>query len=51
MQDDRLYGTLGNAVVRLCRLVNRVHTRTIAAHGVSAEQARISNAFSIDNYH
>jgi hypothetical protein len=41
MQDDRLRASLGNAVVRLFRLVNRVHNRAIAAHGVSAEQAHI----------
>jgi DNA-binding MarR family transcriptional regulator len=41
MQDDRLRASLGNAAVRLFRLVNRVHNRAIAAHGVSAEQAHI----------
>lgn len=41
MQDDRLRASLGNAVVRLFRLVNRVHNRAIAGHGVSAEQAHI----------
>jgi len=41
MQDDRLRASLGNSVVRLFRLVNRVHNRAIATHGVSAEQAHI----------
>jgi DNA-binding MarR family transcriptional regulator len=41
MQDDRLRASLGNSVVRLFRLVNRVHNRAIAALGVSAEQAHI----------
>ena len=41
MQDERLRASLGNAAVRLFRLVNRVHNRAIAGHGVSAEQAHI----------
>src|SRR5436190_19733632 len=41
MQGERLRGSLGNATVRLFRLVNRAHNRAIAAHGVSAEQAHI----------
>ena len=41
MQDERLRASLGNATVRLFRLVNRVHNRAVAGHGVSAEQAHI----------
>jgi len=41
MQDERLRASLGNALVRLFRLVNRVHNRALADHGVSAEQAHI----------
>jgi MarR family transcriptional regulator, organic hydroperoxide resistance regulator len=41
MQDDRVDRSLANAVVRLFRLVNRIHGRTIAPTGVSAEQAHI----------
>src|ERR1700759_2438308 len=41
MQDERLRASLGNAAVRLFRLVNRRHNRALAAHGVSAEQAHI----------
>jgi len=41
MQDDRLRASLGNAMVRLFRLVNRVHNRAIDRHGLSAEQAHI----------
>ena len=41
MQDERLRASLGNALVRLFRLVNRVHNRALAEHGVSAEQAHI----------
>lgn len=43
MQDDRdrVDRSLANAVVRLFRIVNRIHNRTIAPAGVSAEQAHI----------
>jgi len=41
MQDDKLRASLGNATVRLFRLVNRVHNRALDAHGLSAEQAHI----------
>ena len=41
MQDDRRRGELSNGVVRLFRLVNRVHNRKIREAGVSAEQAHI----------
>jgi DNA-binding MarR family transcriptional regulator len=41
MQDDRLRSSLANAVVRLFRLVNRVHGRAIKPHGMSAEQAHV----------
>ncbi|HKE13298.1 MAG TPA: MarR family transcriptional regulator [Kofleriaceae bacterium] len=41
MQDERLRASLGNALVRLFRLVNRIHNRALADHGLSAEQAHI----------
>lgn len=41
MQDDRLRSSLGNALVRLFRLVNRAHGRALKPHGVSTEQAHI----------
>ena len=41
MQDERLRASLGNALVCLFRLVNRVHNRALADHGISAEQAHI----------
>ena len=41
MQDERLRASLGNALVRLFRLVNRMHNRALATHGLSAEQAHI----------
>jgi DNA-binding MarR family transcriptional regulator len=41
MQDDRLRGSVGNALVRLFRLVNRTHSRALAPHGLSAEQAHV----------
>lgn len=41
MQDERLRASLPNAIVRLFRLVNRVHNRRFKAAGVSAEQAHI----------
>ena len=37
MQDERLRTSLSNAVVRLFRLVNRVHNRNFKAIGISAE--------------
>ena len=41
MQDDRLRTSIGNALVRLFRLVNRTHNRALDVHGLSAEQAHI----------
>jgi DNA-binding MarR family transcriptional regulator len=41
MQDDRLDTSVSNALVRLFRLVNRVHNRTLRSTGLSAEQAHI----------
>src|SRR5689334_15345879 len=41
MQDEKLRASLGNAAVRLFRLVNRAHNRAVAPHGVSGEQAHI----------
>jgi DNA-binding MarR family transcriptional regulator len=41
MQDERLRASLGNAMVRLFRLVNRVHNRALSDHGLTAEQAHI----------
>src|SRR3954470_10652827 len=41
MQDDRLRASLGNALVRLFRLVNRAHGRSLKPHGVTTEQAHI----------
>lgn len=41
MQDKRLSESLGYALVRAFRRVNRATTRALAAHGLSAEQAHI----------
>lgn len=41
MQDDRLRASIGNALVRLFRLVNRTHNRALDALALSAEQAHI----------
>lgn len=41
MQDDRLKASLGNALVRLFRLVNRAHGRALKPHDVTTEQAHI----------
>ncbi|HEY3801677.1 MAG TPA: MarR family transcriptional regulator [Kofleriaceae bacterium] len=41
MQDDRLEQSISNALVRLFRLVNRIHNRGLRATGLSAEQAHI----------
>ena len=41
MQDDRLGASISNALVRLFRLVNRVHNRGLRSTGLSAEQAHI----------
>lgn len=41
MQDNRLSASLANAVVRLFRLVNRVHNRGLQPTGLSAEQAHV----------
>ncbi|HTE56480.1 MAG TPA: MarR family transcriptional regulator [Kofleriaceae bacterium] len=52
MQDDRrsdrLRGSLANGVVRLFRLVNRVHNRKFRRTGVSAEQAHILTLLSLE---
>ena len=52
MQDDqraaRLRASVANAVVRLFRLVNRVHNRKFQRTGVSAEQAHILSLLSIE---
>lgn len=44
MQGEKLLTSLGNATVRLFRLVNRVHNRAIGDHELSAEQAHILSA-------
>ena len=41
MQDDRLRSSVGYALVRAFRTVNRVSNRALARHGLSAEQAHI----------
>lgn len=41
MQDDRLRASLGNAIARLFRMVNRAHGRALKPHEVSTEQAHI----------
>ena len=41
MQGNRLDSSLGNAMVRLFRLVNRVHNRGLKSTGLSAEQAHV----------
>ncbi len=41
MQDERLRSSVGNALVRLFRLVNRMHNRALDAVNLSAEQAHI----------
>src|SRR3954470_5093289 len=41
MQDERLRSSLGNALVRLFRLVNRAHGRALKPQHVSTEQAHI----------
>ncbi len=41
MQDDRVDTSVSNALVRLFRLVNRVHNRGLRGTGLSAEQAHI----------
>jgi DNA-binding MarR family transcriptional regulator len=48
MQDDRLRSSLANAVVRLFRLVNRVHNRRLKAAGVSAEQAHVLSVLGVE---
>src|SRR5216110_2372951 len=48
MQDDRLRASLGNALVRLFRLVNRAHGRALKPHEVSTEQAHILSILWID---
>jgi DNA-binding MarR family transcriptional regulator len=41
MQDERLRTSLGHALVRLFRLVNRAHGRALVPHEVSTEQAHV----------
>jgi DNA-binding MarR family transcriptional regulator len=41
MQDDRIDTSVSSALVRLFRLVNRVHNRGLRSTGLSAEQAHI----------
>src|SRR5215469_13353449 len=41
MQDKRLQESIGYALVRAFRTVNRDTTRALAPHGLSAEQAHI----------
>src|SRR5579883_2770839 len=41
MQDDRLRSSVGYALVRAFRTVNRASNRVLARHGLSAEQAHI----------
>jgi MarR family 2-MHQ and catechol resistance regulon transcriptional repressor len=41
MQDDRLRASLGNAIVRVFRMINRLHNRNLKPTGVSAEQAHV----------
>jgi MarR family transcriptional regulator, organic hydroperoxide resistance regulator len=41
MQGNRLDTSLGNAVVRLFRLINRIHNRGLKPTGLSAEQAHV----------
>jgi DNA-binding MarR family transcriptional regulator len=41
MQDDRLGQSFDHALVRLFRLVNRIHNRGLRSTGLSAEQAHI----------
>ncbi len=48
MQDDRLRASLGNALVRLFRLVNRAHGRALKRLGVSTEQAHILSVLWTD---
>ena len=48
MQDDRLKTSLSNAVVRLFRLVNRVHNRNFKELGVSAEQAHVLSVLGVE---
>ena len=48
MQDDRLKASLGNALVRLFRLVNRAHGRALKPHEVTTEQAHILSILWID---
>jgi DNA-binding MarR family transcriptional regulator len=47
MQDERLRGSLANAVVRLFRMVNRVHNRKLGAVGISAEQAHVLSVLDV----
>src|SRR5437870_1903056 len=48
MQDERLRKSLGNALVRLFRLVNRAHGRALKPHEVSTEQAHILSILWIE---
>jgi len=48
MQDERLRESLGNALVRLFRLVNREHGRALKPCEVSTEQAHILSVLWIE---
>jgi DNA-binding MarR family transcriptional regulator len=41
MQDERLEGSLGYALVRAFRRVNRASNRALRPHGLTAEQAHV----------
>lgn len=41
MQDTSVHDSLGNAIVRLFRHVNREHNRALRKHGLSAEQVHV----------
>jgi len=47
MQDDRLTGSLANAIVLLFRQVNRFHNRLFKDLGVSAEQAHALSLLAV----
>ncbi|HEU0031073.1 MAG TPA: MarR family transcriptional regulator [Kofleriaceae bacterium] len=47
MQDDRFRTSLSNAVVRLFRLINRVHNRNFQQIGISAEQAHVLSVLGV----
>jgi DNA-binding MarR family transcriptional regulator len=45
---DRLKSSLSNAIVRLFRLMNRLHNRNFKAIGISAEQAHILSVLDVE---